>query len=297
MLNKILHEPLPACHLARSIKLLLPCSKFFKHTTKKPRLTNKQTNMHRLLEMYGFTSPLEETKVVKAIVCHRCNQYANHGNEAVLYKPGPILFLGCSDCNIHWHMCVVCIGRLSRNNLVKAHMLSKKHQMKFQMHQQQSLPPKAQEQLIMPVVEQAVQSQVQCDPIHSKVPHELEKWFIHEPLVQGADLICPFSDHSTEMQTSMLNYHAADLAGQYGGVRFLVSRAFAKGPTMSSEYIATSQESFWHFHSFVQFVSMSEEQEKWQGKIVNPDTIDKSFFRTTWILEFKEMERYYGRSN
>jgi hypothetical protein len=72
----------------------------------------------------------------------------------------------------------------------------------------------------------------------------LEKLFSQELLAEGEDLICRFSEHSKEMQTAMLNFHAAGLAGKHGGVRFLVSNAFSHGACMSWQRIASIQESF-----------------------------------------------------
>jgi hypothetical protein len=91
------------------------------------------------------------------------------------------------------------------------------------------------------------------------------------------------------MQTAMLNFHAAGLAGKHGvGVRFLVSNAFSHGACMMSwQRIASIQESFWQFQSFVQYVSMSEEQRKRQGMIVNLDIMKNEFFTATWILQFR----------
>jgi hypothetical protein len=65
--------------------------------------------------------------------------------------------------------------------------------------------------------------------------------------------------------------------------------------------VATQEEAQWHFLNFVQYMSMSEQQCKRQAKLAYllaaETALNKSFFKATRILQFEELNRYYGRSN
>ena len=235
---------------------------------------NKNINMTdnevvKLLQTYGLEEQLhvKDSKLMKTIICSRCKKQSNYGNLALLYHPGPILHLGCSECNINWHMCVVCTSRLSRTQLLPAHLESKKHKQNQQLYRHNEQQQCEQQQCLevvpsVPVlitVPPANKTSKSTKPLHVLA---LEKLFSQEPLAEGEDLICAFSAHCKDIQEAMLYFHVAGLAGKHGGVRFLVANAFSHGACMSSERMASIQESFWQFQSFVQYVSMSAEQRK-----------------------------------
>ena len=58
----------------------------------------------------------------------------------------------------------------------------------------------------------------------------------------------------------MLYYFAGENASQHGGVGYLVTIAFQKGPCYSRDKLATEEETFWHFLCFVRYISSHDRE-------------------------------------
>ena len=105
------------------------------------------------------------------------------------------------------------------------------------------------------------------------------------------------------LQNNMMFFHVAEWAKEGGGIQYLVSRAFRKTESIyETDITASLQEAEWHFGCFVQYVSMGDEQRKRQasiiGVLVNSFQATKSsLFQATRVLTYKELNKYYGRSN
>jgi hypothetical protein len=127
----------------------------------------------------------------------------------------------------------------------------------------------------------------------------LRSAFIHVEEATDGEVMDSFGD-----QTNMKLYHFAEHQEDNGGIKYLVSRAFQRTEMVTGctgSQVATQEEAQWHFLNFVQYMSMSEQQRKRQAKLAYllaaETALNKSFFKATRILQFEELNRYYGRSN
>ena len=109
-------------------------------------------------------------------------------------------------------------------------------------------------------------------------------------------------------EENMSLYFSAERSKPRGGVLYLVARAFKKtkyivttGTDPESQTMPTIFESEWHFSVFVQYILMNDALRRREAFILYMLSlyggVDISLFQATRILNYRELNRYYGRSN
>jgi len=111
-----------------------------------------------------------------------------------------------------------------------------------------------------------------------------------QPVAITADLTAVFPEESCQ------RFYSADLAtrpGYWGGgVMYLVGHAF-QHDHMVAATLPSLKEALWYMESFMQFVSMTEQQRARQGRI-NDGISGSALFKSTSILTLEEIHRYCG---
>lgn len=267
------------------------------------------------------------TPVLKVITCPECQKVAASGIVATRYTPGLCIQFNCPCHTQPWFMCVICVCRLNRAATSQTHFQkSQKHQENWQSLLSEfssgvvsldsasvtsaiSVARTASSRNLQTVAMQLLtvvaplQAPLQSIPVHVHTPttetlhlQALQEIFFLIEKAQTPDLINPFMG-----EKCMLFFHVAELAavgnGGHGGVRHLVTKSFMGSNIYTNDHFADIHESIWHFHCFVQYVSMTEEQRTRQGRIVSHKTVQGLVFPHTHVLEHKEMNKFYGRSN
>jgi hypothetical protein len=289
-------------------------------------MVNTPVLLEDLCEKLRSALPKEVLYVLQAIVpradwdnknlwlcflCPDCNAGPSMCTVASAFQPGTCLQLRCSNdvqtnCN-SWFVCMNCHARLKRRR-ADGHFTTQKHQRNVcsgdaatvitsftagVVTLEPSLEPREQRQGMV-VVQQRISGHML---LLSKHLVELQEIFSDTPTVCiNSMLVNSFQD-----QDCMRLYHVADLSLKHGGLQYLVARAFQQ--TIKFSVGAHELEALWHFRNMVQFISMSDKQRRRQAKILQAqillsgDSPSNSPFPTTWVPSYKEMNRFYGRSN
>ena len=105
-------------------------------------------------------------------------------------------------------------------------------------------------------------------------------------------------------QTAMLYYHVAEWSRKDAGVQYLITRAFQKTEFLvgGPNSVASVEESQWHFHYFQMYMAMGAKmREQLAVRVIYPlargQADANSLFQATRVLTYKELNRFYGRSN
>jgi hypothetical protein len=85
------------------------------------------------------------------------------------------------------------------------------------------------------------------------------------------------------------------------GIQYLITRAFSHTEYFGREQLACASEACWHFRNFVHYTSMSNTQRKREASLiqslVSSFSGGQSLFENTRVLSYRELNRFYGRSN
>ena len=127
----------------------------------------------------------------------------------------------------------------------------------------------------------------------------LEGKFSHLHRATRLEVMDSFGD-----QRNMKLYHFAEFTRSNGGIQYLVTRCFRRtefiyGNSHQQDTVASVQEAKWHFKCFTQYISMSDKQRRREAELLSSLLVgmDQTFFRTTWLVDYHELNIIYGRSN